>query len=248
MEKLYDPRYNITREVTMSYLSELTGKSIATLFSLKSKGARIENINCYLLKKDTTVNQRREWYAKQTYHDERWKEVMGSDGKFLISNYGRFKRVHKTKQPTFLLPVQKKAGYLEIKVQFRGVYKAYTISRLVGYHFIGDPPSPNHVLRHKNGIRWDDYVNNLEYVTKSVCNKKIGGLARSRAIVQLDKDTGEVLGEYRSAKDVERKCFISSQSVLDCCNKKTKITAGMYIFQYLDEYEEELNNGKSTNR
>jgi hypothetical protein len=235
MQYIYDPRTNVITETSYDYLEELTGKPKATLASLKSRGKRINNINCYILSENTTLKQRKAWYEKQKNEDEAWKVINGSDGKFVVSNYGRFKRIYKNKT-SFLLPfLKKKTGYMEVKVTYNGAYKSYKVANLVGIHFVGKP-KPGQVLRHKNGIKTDDFAGNLEYIQKSVLGKSTGPLSKSKPVIQLDKDSLEVLGEFRSAREAGRKCYLSYQAVLDNCNHKSKSSGG-YLFMFTDEYE-----------
>ncbi|MGG1483512.1 NUMOD4 domain-containing protein [Peribacillus castrilensis] len=232
---LYDPRTNILTETSYSYLSELTGKNKGNLATLKSIGRKISNINCYLTDENLTKSQRKAWYEKEKYHNETWKFIQGSNEKFLISNYGRFKRVYKNKV-SFLLPyLNKRRGYQLIKVKFNDVYNEYRIANLVAIHFVGSPKT-GEVLHHKNLIKTDNYSGNLEYISKQDLGKKTGQLSSSKPVVQLDKDTKEVIDEFRSAREAGRQCFLSYQAVLDNCNHKSKSSGG-YHFMFLDEYE-----------
>lgn len=236
MVLLYDPKTNVLSETTYEYLVELTGLEKGSLISMRSRGMKIRNINCYLAKDDVTVEHRRAWYEKEKYHNETWKPIIGSDGKFLVSNYGRFKRVGKTKS-WFLLPFMKKrTGYLEVKVMYNRVYKAYRVSKMVAIHFIGFPKQ-GESLRFKNGIKTDTFAGNLEYITKEKLGKLTGGMSKSKPVVQLDMGTKEFIEEFRSAREAGRKCYLSYQSVLDNCNHKSR-TSGGYIFMFAEEYEQ----------
>ncbi|MBU8908532.1 NUMOD4 domain-containing protein [Desertibacillus haloalkaliphilus] len=238
MIHLYDPRTNIITETSYDYLEELTGLKRGTLVSYRSIGNKIRNINCYILSSDTTVQQRKAWYEKEVYEGEYWKVIKGSDEKFLISNYGRFKRVYKSKTG-FLLPfLHRKRGNLLIKVRYNGIYKSHKITTLVGRHFIGEP-KPGEVLRHKNGIKTDDFVGNLEYIPNSTLGKLTGGISTSKPVVQLDKDTKELIAEFRSAREAGRNCFLSYQAVLDNCNHK-RSSSGGWVFMFAEEYEKSL--------
>lgn len=232
---LYDPRTNILTETTYKELELLTGKSFSSLATHKSKKMKLSNINCYLADHKTTVQQRKEWYVKEKYHNEVWKTIEGSDGKFLISNYGRFKRLYK-KSEMFLLPyLHKRSGNLMIKVQFKNKVNKHNASHLVAYHFVGNPKQ-GEVLHHKNLIKTDNYFVNLEFITKEKLGKKTGFKSKSKPVVRLDKDTMEVLEEYRSVREAGRKCFFSYQTVLDRCNNKTKSSDGD-LFMFAEEYE-----------
>lgn len=242
MLHLYDPRTNILTETTYDYLKELTGKNKGYLYSLKCKSTKIHNIGCYLTDENTTVKQRKVWYEKEKYHNEMWLPVRGSDGKYLVSNYGRFKRIYK-KHSKFLLPyLHKRYGHLRIKVKFDGVHKDYKVGHLVALHFLGEP-EPGQVLFHKNLIITDDWVGNLEYISKSKLGKRTGQLSRGRAVVQLDPMTEEVINEFRSAREAGRQTFMSYQAVLDRCNGLRKNSYG-YMFMWADEYEKKYLSGE----
>jgi len=234
MVLLYDPRTNVLSETTYEYLVELTGLSISTLMSAKSRGRRIRSIGCYIVKDTVTAQQRKEWYAKETFDNEVWKPIEGSDGKFLISNYGRFKRIGK-KKTWFLLPFPTGKGYLGIKVKYNGKYKSYRVATLVALHFL-EAPQPGEVLRVKNGIKTDTFAGNLEYVSKEKRGKMTGGKSKGKPVIQLDMNTREVIDEFRSAREAGRRCFLSYQAVLDNCNHKSR-TSGGYIFMFAGEYE-----------
>lgn len=237
---LYDPRTNITTETTFTYLEGLTGQTKITLMSLRSRKKKATKINCYLVDDTLTVEQRREWYAAEKYHNEVWKEIESFNGKYLVSNYGRFKRVCKNGKVNFMMPYLKKTGgrqrFLQVKLSFNGTSKDYDIAKLVAKHFIDDP-KPGEVLRHKNLIKTDNFSGNLEYISKEKLGKITGGLSKSKPVVQLDKDTLEVLGEFKSAREAGRQCFVSYQAVMDNCNKKSKVCGGYYIFMWEEEYE-----------
>lgn len=232
---LYDPKTNILTETSYQYLSELTGKSIQNLMSYKSRKLKITNINCYLADENTALKQRKEWYSRESYKDETWKTIVGSDDLYLISNYGRVKRIYKTKTK-FLLPIhKKKIGCLEIKVPYKGVFAPYRISTLVAHHFLPERQL-GEILSHKNSIKTDNFAGNLEYTTREKHGAKYGSITRNKPVVQLNKDTLEVIDEFRSAREAGRNCYLSYQAVLDNCHKKSK-TSGGFIFMFLDEYE-----------
>lgn len=82
---------------------------------------------------------------------------------YAISNYGNIKNVKKNK---ILKPVKNKNGYLVYTFCQNGIKKTFRLHRLVGLYFI---PNPNNkpYINHKNGIKTDNYFNNLEW-----CNAK----------------------------------------------------------------------------
>lgn len=87
---------------------------------------------------------------------EVWKPIPNCDGYF-VSNLGRFKNVEgEIKQP-----YGKKDGYQQINLKpYRGLY----VHRLVAQTFIPSPDNKSEV-NHINGIKTDNRVENLEWVT-----------------------------------------------------------------------------------
>lgn len=231
---LYDPRTNILTETTFDYVLDIAGVTKSSLKSMMSKGSKLAKINCYLVDEKVTLAKRKEWYVKEKYHQEVWKEVEGSEGKFLISSYGRVQRAYKN-HSSFILPFLHRK-HLMVKVWFKGKYQQMKTGHLVAHHFLDDP-KPGEVLHHKNGIVTDDFAGNLEYISNKELGKKTAHKAKARPVVKIDPETLDVLDEYRSSREAGRKNYRSYQSVLDNCNKKTKTSAGM-LFMWADEYEE----------
>jgi len=235
---LYDPRTNISTPTTYKELEGITGKSCSTLMSYKSLGRKLKNINCYIIDDQTTLVQRKRMYAKEKYPDEYWKTIEGSDGQYQVSNYGRVKRIYKRTEQ-FRMPYQRRGeGCLFVKAKYKGKSGDQRVSTMVAAHFVG-PPKEGMVVWHKNGIVTDDFAGNLKYVTPTFLGKKTAFKAKSKPVTQLDIDTGEIIGEYRSAREAGRECFLSYQAILDNCNHKTKSSGG-FVFMFTEEFDSKL--------
>ena len=75
---------------------------------------------------------------------EIWKEIGFSDGKYLVSNYGRIKSA---KTGRILRQHISHNGYFRVGLQIKGVRKFYHVHRLVGAAFVENPnnlPQINH--------------------------------------------------------------------------------------------------------
>lgn len=254
---LYDPRYNLKTKIPYNELIEIAGMSKNAIYSAKSRGTKIKNL-WYILDDDTSTKDLKKLYEKETFENETWKIVEGSDNKYLISNYGRFKRIFKSNAlGNMVMPYFKSdKGRSDrdrkqfIKVKFRGKTGEYLVSRLVAYHFveiyepgISKPKYKNYnfeelTVYHKNGILYDNYHFNLEFLDREDLGKKTGRTNRgNKVIVAIDVVKDEIVGEFKSTRHVEANLPVSKQAVCDSLNNRWRSNAvgGRYAFKYLED-------------
>lgn len=106
-------------------------------------------------------------------HEEIWKDVVGYEGTYQISNTGRLKSLTRaiprqgrtfTKQGIFYKPCPDKDGYLNSQLSLNGSYKRLSIHRIVALAFLPNPENKP-FINHINCIVSDNRVENLEWVT-----------------------------------------------------------------------------------
>lgn len=97
---------------------------------------------------------------------EAWKAI--DNGYYAVSNRGRVKRLKPGGGATvgrILRPGLNRRGYLQYRLTFDGrVKKSFLEHRLVAITFIGQCPQGLQI-NHRNGIKTDNRVENLEWVT-----------------------------------------------------------------------------------
>lgn len=98
---------------------------------------------------------------------EIWKPVVGYEGLYSVSNLGRVRsdatRGHNGKTGR-IMTEDNSCGYAAVRLTGYGCSKAYKSHRLVCSAFIPNPLGLPHV-NHKNGVRMDNRVENLEWCT-----------------------------------------------------------------------------------
>lgn len=109
--------------------------------------------------------------------EEIWKDIEGYEGYFQISNFGKVKSVQRIiwiegKKPRYknireriLKTWKNNSGYEMVALYINGIKKDRTVHRLVARAFI---PNENKLpdVNHKNGLKFDNCVENLEWITK----------------------------------------------------------------------------------
>ncbi len=147
--------------------------------------------------------------------NEIWKEIDGFDGQYLISNLGRVKSIKSNK----ILSYSKHSrGYLKVCLSFCGKSKKYYAHRLVAQAFIPNPDNKREV-NHINGIKTDNSVKNLEWVTSKENNAHavFTGLNTGFKNIQiyvrkkvLCVDTGVI---YSSATEASKKLNLNRSAI-----------------------------------
>ncbi len=93
----------------------------------------------------------------EQYPNEQWRPVVGYEGRYEVSDFGRVKRI-------LSLNTKSNSGYVMSSFSRSGVWQSQTVHRVVAAAFIGPCP-PGLQVNHKNGIKNDNRADNLEYVT-----------------------------------------------------------------------------------
>lgn len=113
--------------------------------------------------------------------NEVWFPIVGYETTHEVSNIGRVKSLAKSwvsgrhnsvrfTEDKILSPITTRLGYLTVNIHRDGVRKVLKIHRLVATAFIPNPQNKQEV-NHKNGVKTNNEVGNLEWATKSENNK-----------------------------------------------------------------------------
>jgi hypothetical protein len=163
-----------------------------------------------------------------TTTEEEWKVIENATN-YEISNYGQIKN---TTTKRILKPTLN-GGYLAIGLRISNKTTTAFAHRLVATHFMVCP-NETYVVNHKDGIKTNNNVENLEWVSQSENVKHAYRLNLHKPIrigVSQYTLSNVFIKEYDSLLDAEKETGISNGHISNVC-RGVKKTGGGYIWKY----------------
>ena len=169
-------------------------------------------------------------------NEEIWQPIVGFEGIYEISNLNRVKSLERTityinrwgteTNRTFksciVRPSTDKNGYLFVTLKKNGTETHKTIHRLIAEAFIPNPENKP-TVNHKNHIRTDNRIENLEWATypeqiddEWKNNAVKSHYKQSKQVYQYSLDNS-FIALYSSIKCAAKKCNLSKTGIKNCC-------------------------------
>lgn len=181
---------------------------------------------------------------------EEWKDIVGFDGQYQISNFGRVKSLKcyfKSVGIRILRPSFDKDGYVQVILVKGGQRFNRRIHQLVANAFI-DNPENHPVPNHKKGIKTDNRASQLEWVTHSDNIKHsyevLGRIGKtnmkgrigadhplSKKLIQKSK-LGEVIATYNGTAEAARETGFGRKGIGKACQGIKKSYKG-FKWEYI---------------
>jgi hypothetical protein len=175
---------------------------------------------------------------------ESWRDIVGYEGFYQISNLGNVKSLSRHRVVGFADYKSKEkiikqstnnGGYKYVWLHKNGKRKIYKIHRLVAMAFLKNPLNYR-CINHKDENRQNNIVENLEWCNHSYNNsygtridkfrEKVG-----KPVLQYTKD-GVFIKEWCCTRVAERSLCI--RNIYACCNGKRKSVGG-FVWRYKEK-------------
>lgn len=185
---------------------------------------------------------------------EIWKDIIGYEGYYQVSNFGNIKRIISKNRPKELIRkiVYKRNGYATVLLSVRQKVKLVHVHRIVAIAFIPNTENKAEV-NHKDLNKKNNHISNLEWVTKLQNMQHVNSLKkwsnnaksgkenkRSIPVIQLSKD-GTIIKEWVNGLQASKELNIATGDICKVCKGNRK-SAGGYIWKYKPHQQKSIPN------
>ena len=177
--------------------------------------------------------------------EEIWKDVVGYEGYYQVSNLGRVRslaRTYTTNRCTchikgkFLKLSLRKEGYYKVNLNKNNKYETMLVHRMVANAFL---PNPRNLpqINHKDEDKKNNHVSNLEWcdakynTNYGTCIERMRN-SKMKKVAQYDKN-GNLIKIWESPTTAYRQANLSYASISSVCLGKRKTYKG-YVWKYID--------------
>ena len=175
---------------------------------------------------------------------EEWKDIKGFKGIYQISNTGFVKSLRRKRgvcsggervvKESVLKNSLNNTGYHRVNLSNMRNNNYKLVHRLVCIAFIPNPKNKR-TVNHKNGIKTDNHINNLEWATDAEnirhSREVLGNTYNKRRVI--DTSTGE---EFETLKDIVSKTKFSKPHL---CAMMNGIYPNKTTFEYIESPDDE---------
>ena len=157
----------------------------------------------------------------------KYKEIPQTNGEYLINEFGQ---VFSSKTNKLLKYHKHGIGYISVCIKRDNKFRHYSIHRLLAETFLPNPESKP-CVNHKNGIKSDNRLENLEWSTYSQNNKHAFDLKLNNAVVGSKRHTSTVdeetilkirkMNETMNFSQISKELNLGYTLVRNACLKKS---------------------------
>lgn len=173
----------------------------------------------------------------QSTPSEQWKQIVYGDVEFLhpyrISNLGRVELKYRKSTGS-----RHTSGYRVVVLDVVDGKRSIAVHRLVAYAFLGSPKDVDMVVNHKDGVKDNNHIDNLEWVSVSKNNHhsvRVLNTHLMRAVASYDRFNGELIKSYVCLSDARKDVGLDLATIQSAI--KTKGLAGNSFWALVDNIE-----------
>lgn len=159
---------------------------------------------------------------------EIWRDIRETEGLYQVSSLGRVRKIWPRSGKMTMVAIYRRSGYHKRANQ--AAYRVHMtlqngarierpVIKLVAEAFFSVPDGM--IAVHRNGLRADNSVKNILFVTEKELGERYGARGCRRPVARIDR-AGVAVAYYTSARAAARANYINYQSVMDRCNGKVK--------------------------
>lgn len=143
---------------------------------------------------------------------EIWKDIIGYEGLYKVSNQGRVKRLYRNGGEKILKAGKTTNGYLQVALCKEGKPHYMRVHRLVAQHFL---PNPNNLseVNHIDENKDNNCISNLEWCTRQY-NASYGSL--TKAVLGINLASGFIC-IFNSITEASKAIGGTPSNISACC-------------------------------
>ena len=173
---------------------------------------------------------------------EKYKDIIGFEGLYQAGSYGNIKSLLKrcNKSDKLLKSGTNGCGYKVVTLCKDKKHYTKTVHRLIAISFFGKSNLP---VNHKDGIKSNNYIENLEFITASenqkhaikngllIPNTKKIAEEKRKKVLQINPITNEIIKIYNSAHEASKITGFNRGNICSACRGNGKLV-NKYNWKY----------------